>query len=576
MTARISDPTAKASLLRILAVERAFHLERPVSVRFVAMTRWGRSGAAVAGASVVAVVAALALIAPDRLRAPALSGAIGGPYARLLAQSSDLGPARSAQVRLTAALHDRVEPVRLRAWARDQGLSVQWRGGDDWAVIHGSPETVGEAFGVTVRDYRIRGGSEEGRVFYASPQQPDIPAAARAEVFGLGRILSYTPVREAIPDWPRDVPDGGLAPTQLLNAYNAKPLVDDGFTGAGQTVVVLAFDGFLQEDMDTFAESFALPPLTPEVVGGMPERRVGEANMDLQVIHALAPDARLVLVNARSTTNNEGGGAFEKLGRLMESTDEQFPGAIWSFSIGWGCDRLFTAADFAPVRSALATALRNGTTAFNASGDLAGLECKGGQNWSERPTPDDVGVDAVASLPEMVSVGGTKLSTDAEGRWLSEQAWYNVPLTLGTAGGASTLFARPEWQTVGIGSELPNRRLVPDVAAVSDPFTGVWIVFNQQVSVGGGTSQAAPIWAGLTALMNQKLTAGGAEPVGELNPLLYRMVKNPTLRPGLRDINFGGNAISISGTTGYDMVTGLGTPNIENLVTNILLARAGR
>ena len=298
--------------------------------------------------------------------------------------------------------------------------------------------------------------------------------------------------------------------------------------------------------------------------------------MDLQVAHAIAPAARLILVNARSTTTNEGGSAFVKLAKLMEDVDRKFPGAIWSFSIGWGCDRLFTAADLAPVRAALADAIGNGTTAFNASGDLAGLECKGGRRFSDRPTPEDVGVDAVASLPEMTAVGGTKLSTDAEGRWLSEQSWYNIPLTIGTAGGASTLFERPAWQTVGLGSELPDRRLVPDVSAVSDPFTGVRIVFRGTVSVGGGTSQAAPIWAGLAALMNQKLTAGRAEPLGDLNPLLYRLAKTPSRTPGLRDINYGGNAISISGTTGYDMVTGLGTPNIDNLVKDILLARAAR
>lgn len=505
---------------------------------------------------------------------PLAGDVIGGPYARLLAQSVDVGPARSERVQLTADLYHRAEPVALTTWARGHGLSVRWRAGDDWAFIEGTPAAVGDAFGLAIRSYRTRGGPEPESVFYASPHQPGIPEAARSEVAGLGRILSHTPTREARPVPPRDVPDGGLGPSQLLNAYNATPLVEQGFTGAGQTVVVFAFDGFRQDDMDNFATTFGLPPFTPQVVGGLPERLIGEANMDLQVIHAIAPDANLVLVNARSTTTNDGGGAFEKLGRLMEDIDRDFPGAVWSFSIGWGCDRLFTAADFAPVRSALTTALSHGTTAFNATGDLAGLECKGGQSWSAQPTPDDVGVDAVASLPEMTAVGGTKLSTDNDGRWLSEQSWYNIPLTLGTAGGASTLFGRPDWQTVGIGSELPDRRLVPDVSAVSDPFTGVRIVFKGQPTVGGGTSQAAPIWAGLTALMNQKLAARGAEPLGEINPLLYRLAKTSTEEPGLRDINFGGNAISISGTAGYDMVTGLGTPNVANLVTNVLLARA--
>lgn len=522
-----------------------------------------------------AAVAAAASLTTDHHPAPPRGNEIGGPYARLLAQSTDLGPADSGAVRIVASLQRRADPVALRAWAATRGLAVDWRTGDDWAVVAGSPAAVGAAFAVAVRDYRLSAGPDAGRVFYASPQQPQIPADAGGEVTGLGRILGYTPTRTALPAPPRDVPDGGLLPPQLLNAYNITPLTAEGHTGKGQTVVVFGFDGFAQQDMDTFADTFGLPRFTPEVVGGMPERRNGEANMDLQVIHAVAPDARLVLVNARSTTTNEGGGAFEKLGRLMESVDRDYPGAVWSFSIGWGCDRLFTAADFAPVRAALATALRNGTTAFNATGDLAGLECKGGQNWSNSPTPEDVGVDAVGSLPEMTAVGGTKLSTDANGEWLSEQSWYNVPLTLGSAGGASTLFARPPWQTVGIGTELPDRRLVPDVSAVSDPSTGVRTIFDQQMVVGGGTSQAAPIWAGIAAVLNDKLAADGAEPLGELNPLLYRLGKGATLAPGLRDINFGGNAVSISGTTGYDMVTGLGTPNVANLVNNILLARAG-
>lgn len=520
------------------------------------------------------MAAALTLFAADRPWPVLRAGFIDGPYARLLAEATDLGAAGTGPVQITASLHHRAEPILLTRWAHQRGLEVHWRGGDDWAVVEGPAAAISRAFGVVVHRYRIDDGNDRGREFPASPQQPDVPSAALSEVSAVGRILGYVPVRESLPSFPRDVPDGGLLPDQLLNAYNATPLVRAGFTGRNQTVVVFGFDGFRPEDMELFTDSFGLPPLKPEVVGGMPERVTGEASMDLQVIHAIAPDARLVLVNARSTTNNDGGGAFVKLGRLMEDINRDFPGAIWSFSIGWGCDRLFTAADFAPVRDALASALRNGTTAFNATGDLAGLECKGGQRWSAQPHPDDVGVDAVASLPEMTAVGGTKLSTDTEGRWLSEQSWYNIPLTLGTAGGASTLFPRPAWQTVGIGSELPDRRLVPDISAVSDPFTGVRIVFKDQVAVGGGTSQAAPIWAGLAALMNQKLTASGTKPLGEFNPLLYRLAKEQTAAPGIRDINFGGNAISLSGTTGYDMVTGLGTPNVDNLVKNILLARA--
>ena len=527
--------------------------------------RWARPAAALAATAVVAG----GLVVADR--AWPTAELIAGPYARLLSSATDLGPARTDRVQVTAALQARSRPARLDGWAQSHGLSVRWRDGDDWAVVEGSAAAVGDAFGVAVRDYRSVYGPDPGRVFYASPQQPAVPAAARPEVTALGRILGYLPYRQSLPPTPpRDVPDGGLLPPQLLTAYNVDPLTEAGYTGNGSTVVVFSFDGFDQRDMDSFADFFDLPAFTPEVVGGMPAQRNGEATMDLQMIHAVAPDARLVMVNARPTV--EDGGGFDRLGRLMESVDRDFPGAVWSFSIGWGCDRLFTAADLAPVRAALVAAQRNGTTAFVATGDLAGLECKGGHNWADPPSPDDVGVDAVASIPEMTAVGGTSLSTDAKGEWLAEQGWYDVPLTQGTAGGASELYGRPPWQTVPDSSGPPDRRLVPDVSAVADPFTGVKFVFNQQVVVGGGTSQAAPIWAGLAAVINQSFEASGVDPLGQLNPLLYRVAKGAAL-PAFRDIYLGNNAISPV-HQGYDMVTGLGSPNVENLVKSILVQRS--
>lgn len=519
----------------------------------------------------LAAAATLVLLSADRPSPSAHAEVIGGPYARLLGAATDLGPARSGPVRLTVTLREAAEPVRLAGWARDRGVSVRWRDGDDWAVVEGSAPAISDAFGVAVHDYRARSGPEPGRVFYASPQQPNVPPPARTEVSALGRILGYTPYREGLPPTPpRDVPDGGLLPNQVLNAYNADPLAAAGYTGAGTTVVVFSFDGFDQQDMDSFADWFDLPRFTPEVIGGMPIQRTGESTMDLQMIHAVAPNAKLVMVNARPTVEDDG--SLEKVGRLMESVDRRFPGAIWSFSIGWGCDRLFTAADLAPIRAALVTAHRHGTTAFDATGDLAGLECRGEHNWSDRPSPDDVGVDAVASVPEMTAVGGTTLSTDAHGEWLAEQAWYDVPLTQGSAGGASTLFGRPPWQRVNSTAGPVDKRLVPDVAAVADPFTGVKFVFRQQVVTGGGTSQAAPAWAGLAALINESFTASGVDPLGDLNPVLYQVAEGAAV-PGFRDIKLGGNAISPAGG-GFDMVTGLGSPNIENLVKNILLARS--
>ena len=489
---------------------------------------------------------------------------IAGPYAVLLESSTDLGASGDRRVQLTAALQTAAAPELLTEWARQRDLEILWRDGDQWATVAGPATAVANAFRLDVRDYRGR----QGQVFYASPHQPLVPAELGREVAGFGRILGYTP-HHSKDRWhlPLEVPGQGLTPQNILRTYNIDPLREAGFTGRGTTVVVFAFDGFDQADLDMFAETFSLPTFTPEVVGELLPPRSGEANMDLQAIHAIAPDAKKVLVNARPTV--EGDGSYAKIAAMMEDADRRYPGAVWSLSIGWGCDRLITAADLVPVRAALAAAQKRGTTAFNASGDLAGLECKGGDAWSSAPNPDDVGLDAVASMPEMTSVGGTTLSTDAGGGWVDEMAWFDAPLSQGTGGGVSALYERPDWQAGVAGSG--DSRLVPDVAAVADPFTGVKIVLDRQVIVGGGTSLSAPLWAGMAAVINQYLLQSGGAPLGDLNPLLYRLAEGARL-PAFQDVIRGGNAVGNAGP-GYDAVTGLGTPNAENLAKGLLVAQ---
>jgi kumamolisin len=515
----------------------------------------------------LAIVVVGVLVLVSGIRAVSVSDhrmSVGGPLALLLASSTDLGPSRDDSAQLTVTLPDGARPGSLIEWAGARGIRVRWRPGDDWAIAEGAAQDVASAFDVPVHDYRGR----KGQVFYASPQQPAVPQPLRGVVTELGRILGYTPHHEARPRFlPLDVPNQGLRPSALLEAYNASPLAASGFTGKGTTIVFFEFSGYDQKDLDTFADSSGLPRFTPVLVGGQPGPSGVETVMDLEVAHAIAPDAQKVVVNARPTV--EGDGAYEKIGQLFESVDRQFPGAVWSLSIGWGCDALVRAADLAPIEAALDAVQKHGTSAFDASGDTGGLECKGGDDWSSPPGPDDIGLDAVSSLPAMTSVGGTTLSTDEQGRWLGEDVWVDSPLSQGSSGGVSALFDRPAWQqSLSVSRDIYRRRLAPDVAAVADPFTGVRIVFGQQDLVGAGTSQAAPIWAALTVLMNQYLLANGGRPLGDINPLLYQVAAGAN-RPGFRHISEGGNAVDLA-QPGYDLVTGLGSPNVDYLVRDML------
>lgn len=535
---------------------------------------------------VLAAAGALMLASGARVaQAPEPPNLIGGPLGRLLANSADLGPSRSGHAQITAALRDSTRPETLLAWAKDQGLSVHWRTGDDWAFVEGTPHNMGSALGVVVHDYRSR----SGQVFYASKQQPAVPASVQSDVTELGRILSYNPVHALKPPMvPLDVPAHGLTPAQLRTTYNAEPLAT---TGKGQTIVFFEIDGYDQFNLDSYASTFGLPQFTPTLVGGQPGPPEGETEMDLEVAHAIAPDARLVVVNANKGLGLDDindSSAFatapfhQKFATMFEAVGRQFPGAIWSLSIGFDCDKETTLADVHPMESALAAAEARGTSAFTSSGDTGGLECKGNHydNFTgdtDPPTENDVGVGTLAALPEMTDVGGTSLSTDQNGNRIAEATWVESPISQGTGGGVSNLFLRPGFQRRVSSPEDSAHRLTPDVSAVADPDTGAYVLTGGQgggqwADV-GGTSLAAPIWAALTALMNQYLLEHGGKALGSLNPLLYRVAAGAA-RPAFHDVTIGGNAV-YNATIGYDLVTGLGTPDVDNLVHDLLDIQQG-
>lgn len=221
---------------------------------------------------VLVAVGALILAAVELRSNPEASApqAISGSFALLLDASTNLGASRAETVELTAELRGTGRPDRLVHWSAGSGLSVRWRNGDNWAVLQGAPANIATAFHVAVQDYRGR----QGQLFYASPQQPLVPESLRDSVAGLGRILSYSPYHSKSPSiMPLDVPDHSLPPESLSATYNVSPLSAAGYTGKNTTIVVFAFDGFDQPDLDTYTDMFKLPRFTPEVIGpGMQTR----------------------------------------------------------------------------------------------------------------------------------------------------------------------------------------------------------------------------------------------------------------------------------------------------------------
>jgi kumamolisin len=161
-----------------------------------------------------------------------------------------------------------------------------------------------------------------------------------------------------------------------------------------------------------------------------------------------------------------------------------------------------------------------------------------------------------SSDPAVVAVGGTTLVLSPTGAVASETGWTNG------GGGKSRFFKQPIWQK---GAALhQTNRLVPDVSATADPDDGAFLLLAGKVVQIGGTSWSAPIWAGFCALINEARIKAGKAALPFLNPLIYPLAGTAAFR----DITNGSNG-QYDAQPGYDLVTGLGVPNVKELIAAV-------
>jgi kumamolisin len=487
-------------------------------------------------------------------------------WARLLSLSTDLGPARVISIEVLVTLASAQRPVVLEDWARNHRLAVTWSTGERFAVVSGSSASVGSAFGAPVDSYRSR----SGEAFYSAIRQPGVPAPLRPGVTGIGSINNYGRLQTQLitHDF---VPNGGLTPQGLLEAYQATPL-SDTMQGTGETVVFLEGSPVEQSDLNAFTQKFSLPQISLQIVGGNASggpSESDEADMDIETVHEIAPQARLVYYNVNSapgTTNNSDLGAA--LALSIAAITHQFSGAIISASLGL-CERQQNSADIQAISTAAAAEEATGGTVFASSGDTGGADCG---NFGTDSLSSAEGVEIPAAAPNVTGVGGTSLSVTTDGGYVGETTWSLPMMSQGSGGGVSTIAARPSWQTgPGVGGPgIPDMREVPDVAADADPTTGTAYITDGQLQSGGGTSLATPIWAGFTVLIDQFLRSSGQSPIGFANPVFYRLAANTQLSPPpFHDVTVGGNVFYAAGQ-GYDPVTGLGSPDVAALAQYIL------
>ena len=434
---------------------------------------------------------------------------------------------------------------RLRA----AGLSAGWNRGSEFVTARGPAAAVAHLLGVPIHDFRSR----RGILFYAGLRSAAVPAGLAGLVRAVDYVTSYPRNRTAF------VPQGGITPPGVNTAYDVGGLRDAGVDGTGETVVIWALgDGFDQKGLDTFSDQFHLPRVIPTVIFGPADAKPGsELMMDIEVVHAIAPGAAIHVI---TDDGKDEAAVYDHM--LADKA------TVWSNS--WGACEQGGAGRVEPAAYTAAAAA--GISALQSTGDSAAYRCLD-VDWGAPPSDKYVGVEYPAALPfGITAVGGTRLSVRADGTYLDEVVWAQPLTTAGSGGGISALDDQPAWQRGPGVTDNPqnphNHRMIPDVVADADPSSGMAIFVDGSWSQGGGTSQAAPMWAAYITLINAYLVKKGLKRVGFVNPALYDLAAGKPPFPPFHDITVGNNLLYPAGR-GFDIATGLGSPDVWNLARDL-------
>jgi subtilase family serine protease len=493
----------------------------------------------------------------------------------------------------------------IRQWLENDGFQIEETSRSGTYVrFSGTAQQVTKSFSPEIHWFLVRGERH-----FAPASAVTIPAALASLIYEIRNLDSFRPRSPRLRTKPLYTIAGiepALAPGDLATIYDFQSLRGAGNDGTGQTVAVVGQTDIALSDLALYRSTFSLPAanirvLTAGTDPGVSPDDVYEANLDLDVISAVAPNALLLFVNATNVLDS------------VEYAIDQDLAPVISMSYGV-CEPKASALPLTTamiLQSWAQQANVEGITWVAASGDSGPAGCDPFGYMAPYAT-QGLAVNLPASIPEVTGVGGTEFGSGAFSSYWAAQnganggsalsyvpeiAWNNGDGSNpgASGGGASIDFSKPSWQT-GLGVPNDNSRDVPDLAFAASPqYAGYIIAVNGQVSilvpgdgyVVGGTSGAAPLFAGIVALLNEYLAPSlPAQPgLGNINPTLYSLAQTSTdafhditqgsnlwycvpLTPDCTDIDVGIDVGTFGyyAGPGYDQVTGLGSVDAYNLV----------
>jgi kumamolisin len=467
------------------------------------------------------------------------------------------------------------------SWLRSQGLTVQSVATNRLSIkVEGTVSTVEQAFSVRIENYSL-----DGHVVYAPTSNPSVPTWLSRLILNVGgldntsaphRLDMLAPKPGSRKPAAGSGPGGGYTPSELRTAYDMNSLVtsDDG---SGQTVALVELDGYRPGDVNIYLSQYGLGSAKYSNVlldgaTGQPSASGGaiEVELDMEVVSAIAPGAAQKVYMAPNTAQ----GFLDIFNQIV--TD----GTAKVTTNSWGlCESLTGSANMQAFDTVFAQGAAQGQAFFSASGDAGSADCQ-----RDASSNTGLSVDYPASDPFVVGVGGTSLTTGSGGSYSGESVWNNSSGSDG--GGLSTFFAQPSYQSgPGVSNAFSNgKREVPDVSADADPNTGYSEYCTDPLTSGcagvgwievGGTSGAAPLWAGVAADLNEYLAGQNKPVLGSASARLYHAFNTPQALTAYHDIivgnndNNGLNHGDYPATSGYDLASGVGTPDVWNLAQDI-------
>jgi uncharacterized repeat protein (TIGR01451 family) len=438
-------------------------------------------------------------------------------------------------------------------FARANGLSVDKTHPNRLLLdVSGKTADVEKALHVTMRTYHH---PTENRDFFASDTNPTVDSTLPIlHISGLDNYsLPHSNLKIRPPNKAGVSPAAGTGPggsymgSDFRNAY----VPGTALTGTGQNVALLQFDAFYASDIAAYASQIGLTTVPNLVVvpidGGVPVPGFNndEVSLDIEMVLSMSPGVSNIYVYEEP---NNGSPWEDILNRMANDNLARQISCSWY---------VFEGPPDPVAEQIFQQMALQGQTFFSASGDsdaYTGLI----------PFPCD--------SPHITLVGGTTLTMSGAGASYTSETVWNWGGGEGSSGGISTSYSIPSWQTsinfkTSHGSS--TMRNVPDVALTAD---NVYVIYGGgQTGVFGGTSCAAPLWGGFTALVNQQAANNGLAPVGFINPAVYAIAAAPNYLNCFHDTTTGNNTWSGSpnlfyATNVYDLCTGLGTPNGTNLI----------